>query len=143
MSLIKRKFITIIKYFFKIVAILLFIFFSLFVIFHFFPVGNELAKGINQKSIASLKMGMTQKEVLSILGKPINIKKDNRQTFYYEIFIYGRSGFLSGTDMNTVFRNNQLERIYIGFWGASFYYCDKDICRAGEPFYYNWFIPKE
>jgi hypothetical protein len=112
-------------------------------IFYFFPIGNELSIGINQKSIASLKIGMNQKEVLAILGKPLHIKKPHKEEFSWEVFIYGRSGFLTGTDMNINFEDNKANLIYIGFMDASFYYCSKDICRVGEPFYYNWFIPKE
>ena len=93
-----------------------------------------MAKGVNQRKIASLRLGMTKNEVIQVLGIPLS-QRDR-------VLVYGKSGFLTGADMKIIFKNNQLDLVYIGFWDASFYYCDKDFCRAGEPFYYNWFIPK-
>ena len=138
----------IIKKIIKISLILIILFFILFTTLWFFPINNQLSKGVNQKAIASLKLGMSKKEVLSILGEPLFKEKTTtkgiKKGFNINIFNYGESGFIAGTDMNVVFEDNHMTSVYIGFMGASFYYCSERNCRGiGEPFHYDWFIPKE
>jgi len=132
----------------KISIILIFLFVILFITLWFFPIGNQLSKGVNQKAIASLKLGMSKKEVLSILGDPLFKEKTTtkgiKKGFNIDLFKYGKSGFIAGTDMDLVFENNHLNLIYIGFMDASFYYCSEGNCPGiGEALHYNWFIPRE
>ena len=124
----------------KIFIILIIILVIVFTIFYFFPIGNKLANGVNQRNIAFLKIGMKKEEVIEILGMPLS---QHETLSSHKVFVYGKSGFLTGTDMHILFKNKHMYLIYIGFWGASFYYCAENNCpKIGEPFHYNWFVPK-
>ena len=137
----------VIKFIKKIIIWMVFIFvllLTIFMFFVFFPVGDKLAQGVNQKNILSLKIGMSEHEVISILGEPISIPVRYTKGIKTVQLKYGESGILGfGADIDIILEDNKMNKVIIAFWDASFYYCSDDTCPGiGEPFWFNWYIPK-
>jgi len=126
------------------IALLFVLLLTIVLFFVFFPVGDKLAQEVNQKNILSLKIGMSEYEVISILGEPISIPVRYTKGIKTVQLKYGESGILGfGADMDIILEDDRMQKVIIAFWDASFYYCSKEICRISEPFWFNWYIPKD
>ena len=134
--------------FFKIIIIsiilLVMVLYIVWSLIFLFPIGNKLAEGVNQKNILALKIGMNEHNIIKILGSPLVKEVELINNNKYITLIYGISGLLgAGTEVEVILKDGKTNLIILEFLDASFYYCSEDICPGiGEPFWFNWYIPK-
>lgn len=86
-----------------------------------YPIGSKVADGISKHSLMTLRLGMDEKEVVSLIGQP----------FYKEgsDWIYGTPGFLgAGWEITIVIIDNSLKGVFVDLSDLGVYRCDTNNC---------------
>ena len=96
---------------------------SLLIYNHYFSIGGEIKNGINQDNILSIKIGITEKKVYEILGKPINFTNEEEDKY----LVYGIAGLLdAGAEITLVISSNKLKHLSIESYDMLIYKCALD-----------------
>jgi len=131
-----KKIIIFIKYILVAIFIAIIIFLSMSFL------DTEIADGITKEKILMLELGMSEKKIIKILGKPlkkINYEKDYKG-INTTIYIYATSSL----EINIALDNGKLERVELEFHDVSFYLCSNDVCpKIISPFLWKYLIPND
>jgi len=121
------------------IGILIFIFIS----DGYFPgFKYEISKKITQKNIKALKLNMSEKEVIKILGDPIIINRGSIYNSDY-VFEYSKS-YIAGIYVQLSFENKKLIAWHIEDSNDNtIYACSKKICPYINQCIYDKVIPIE
>jgi hypothetical protein len=119
--------------FVKIFALLVGITFLTLFIFCYFEVGSEMAKGINREGLVELRPGMTEEEILQLIGPPLDREPrsygENSQRGNYTRWIYGKPGFCQGgLEIAVGVENGKLVAVGVELYDIGVYRCNKERC---------------
>jgi len=113
-----------------------------------FSIGNTIAKSINKNKILSLQIGMSEDNVIKLLGNPLSIKKYSKKEYpnygEFKVLIYATPGlFDGGIEINLIIQDNKLKDISLDNYDVSFYLCNKENCpKIINDKIFNHWIPK-
>lgn len=86
-----------------------------------YPIGSRVANGISKHSLLSLRPGMKEKEIIRLIGQPLQKEKSD--------WIYGKPGLLgAGWEITIVIIEDSLQGVYVDLSDLGVYRCDKSNC---------------
>jgi len=101
---------------------------------------GRLAKGVNQTSISSVQLGMSECDVIKILGVPFTEVIYPEYNEHY--FTYSNDGYFWGVEIYVNFENRKVSSIYMEEGDVPFYIYDKNnLSRKINHVNYNRIIP--
>ena len=116
-DMIQKKYIT-------NIIVLLLVTVSLVLILIYFPIQGKIANDITKDKILSLKIDMSEKEVVDILGKPLSV--DTSYTDSGHILNYATGDWFGmGTKIYIKILNNSLSYVYIKYLDLGMYLHNK------------------
>ena len=118
-----KKALTIFKFLIKYIFLLTILLILFIAYNHYFNIGSQLSPDVNQKSILSVKIGMSEKEVYNILSRPIYYINESEGKF----LTYGIPGILdAGAEITLIIKDNKLKHISIESYDVLIYKCTID-----------------
>jgi len=134
---------------FKIIKYIFIFIFSIIILYIIATfLDREFAKGVTKEKILSLEMGMTKKEVIKILGKPLESSSYVYEDKNIDIFLYAKSRFMiSGVEVNLKISDNILSGIGLELDDIYFYKCYEGYSNSCpkiiSPFLWKYLIPND
>ena len=117
----------------KIFALLVGIVFIALFILCYFEVGSEMAKELSREGLIELRPGMTEEEILQLIGPPLNREPpqygENPKRGNYARWIYGKPGLCQGGfEIAVGVENGRLVAVGVELYDIGVYRCDKERC---------------
>lgn len=126
---------------FAIAYIILFGLKLIVIYFYDHPIRNIISKSVTQNNIEKLILGMEEKDIIRILGKPFS--KSHKESDSY-VFRYAKEGlpFGSGIEVSVHVKNKIYIGIYMESFDSGFYKCTLKSCpKITDKNMYNQHIP--
>jgi len=108
----------------NILFLLIFII-SIILLLIYFPIQGKISNHINKEKILSLKINMSEKQVISILGKPLDIESSFIDSGH--ILNYATGGWFGmGVKIYIKILNDSLSYVYIKYFDLGIYLYSKE-----------------
>lgn len=103
----------------------------------YFEIGAEIADGINREALLELRPGMTEQEVLQLIGPPLDKRHrypshptgEAPQRDGYTSWIYGKPGYCEGgLEIAVGIQSGRVVAVGVELYDLGVYRCNQDQC---------------